>query len=864
MSALPSAFRGWRKYLLLYGGLLLLSHLSLWLFESPVSPGDEAGQRIALKAVSEEGKWTGDKALIAYEYLSAGADAHKPAVVLLPGGPEGPEVFDPLISRLKEDFRLIIPHLPGHARSGEQLPDYSFRALADYSRQLADTLGIANVHLVGYGLGGASAIHWAHDDTSRIRSVTLIASIGVQELELLGGYTLNHAVHGIQLGAVWLLHNAVPHFGLFNALDINVPYAKSYYESDQRPIRSYLKSYKKPMLIVHGTDDPLVPDAVAREHHRIVPQSELQLYKADHEITETHNDSVANDIRMFVESVEAGEARTGENASQKRLAEAAKPFSNVDFARFEGISLMIIMLIIILATLVSEDLTCIGAGLLAARGLIGFWPATLACLTGIFIGDVGLYLAGRFVGRKAIRQAPFKWMISEGDLDKSAEWFKRRGPMIIMASRFLPGSRLPTYFSAGVIRAGFWMFIFYFLLAAVVWTPILVGISQLLGNELLRYFSLYQDYALWAFLALILLLIIIAKAIIPAFSYRGRRFLVSRYRRLTHWQHWPSFLLYMPVFFYILYLGWRYRCPTLFTLANPGIPDGGVAGESKSAILSKFDRQSVAPFITLPGALPEKERLRKAHAFMDQLGLTFPVVIKPDVGERGKGVRIIDNYPQLESIIRESRQKLILQEYIEGQEYGIFYYRFPDSKEGEIFSITIKHLVYVVGDGQSTVEELILADNQAVTLAKYHLNQNREQLYEVPEKGERWPVVRLGTHARGAVFEEGSSLKSGALKETLNNICSSVPGFCFGRMDIKVPTASHLRRGEDIDIIEVNGVTSESTNIYDKHYSLSQGLRILCQQWRLAFEIGAGNREKGAEPPDIKPFLERLYRYLVK
>ncbi|WP_372633896.1 alpha/beta fold hydrolase [Fodinibius sp.] len=521
MSTLLSAFRGWRIYLLLYAVLLLLSHLTLWLFESPVSPGDEADQRIALRAVSEERQLTDDKAVIAYEDLSGGTVAGKPAVVLLPGGPEGPEVFDPLIPRLKEDFRLIIPHLPGHARSGEQLPDYSFRALADYSRQLADTLGIERVHLVGYGLGGASAIHWAHGDTTRIQSVTLIASIGVQELELLGGYTLNHSVHGIQLGAVWLLHNAVPHFGLFQALDINVPYAKSYYESDQRPLRSYLKSYKKPMLIVHGTEDPLVPDAVAREHQRIVPHSTLQLYRADHEITETHDDSVAGDIRMFIERVEAGEARTWEDASQERLAKAAKPFSNVDFARFEGISLMVIMLIIVLATLISEDLACIGAGLLAARGLIGFWPATLACLVGIFIGDVGLYLAGRFVGRKAIRKAPFKWMFSESDLDKSAEWFKRRGPMIIIASRFLPGSRLPTYFSAGVIKAGFWMFIFYFLLAAVVWTPILVGISQLLGNELLRYFSLYQDYALWALLALILLLVIIAKAVIPAFSYRG-------------------------------------------------------------------------------------------------------------------------------------------------------------------------------------------------------------------------------------------------------------------------------------------------------------------------------------------------------
>src|SRR5699024_9723759 len=199
----------------------------------------------------------------------------------------------------------------------------------------------------------------------------------------------------MQLAAVWLLHNAVPHFGLFNALNINVPYAKSYYESDQRPIRSYLRSYEKPMLILHGSEDPLVADAIAREHHRIVPQSSMQLYDADHNLTETHSESVANDLGLFVNKVENGNAPTIADATDERLAEADTPFSNVDFAKFEGISLLIILLIIILFTFISEDLACIGAGLLAARGLIDFWRATFACLTGIFIGNVGLYLAGR-------------------------------------------------------------------------------------------------------------------------------------------------------------------------------------------------------------------------------------------------------------------------------------------------------------------------------------------------------------------------------------------------------------------------------------------------------------------------------------
>src|SRR5699024_3400336 len=423
--------------------------------------------------------------------------AAKPVVMLLPGGPEGPEVFDKLANDLKTKFRVIIPYLPGYGTPKKKLPSYSFKSLGLYTNQLADTLGLDEVHVVGYGLGGASAIHWANRDSAQIASLTLLSSIGVQELELLGSYTLNHAVHSIQLAGVWLLHNAIPHFGLFNALGVNVPYARSFYESDQRPLRSHLRNYRKPMLILHGEDDPLVPAVLAREHHRIVPQSSIVLYQADHDLVETHSDSLSGEITSFIDRVEEGHADSRAYVSSEKLQRASQPFSNIDFAKFKGTSLLILMLIIIISSFISEDLTAIGAGLLAARGLIGFWPAVAACFVGIFIGDVGLYLVGRFIGKKAADKVPFKWIISRDALDQSASCVSRKGPMIIVSSRFLPGSRLPTYFSAGVIGAGFWMFITYFLISAVIWTPLLVGISKLLGNELLRYFTVYKDYALW-------------------------------------------------------------------------------------------------------------------------------------------------------------------------------------------------------------------------------------------------------------------------------------------------------------------------------------------------------------------------------
>ena len=617
------------------------------------------------------------------------------------------------------------------------------------------------------------------------------------------------------------------------------------------------------MLILHGKEDPLVPMAAAEEHHRIVPQSRLQTFQADHDLIQTHSDSVAQSLGHFISDVEVGSAQTATEASQKRIEEAEKPFSNVDFAKFEGVSLLIIMLIIILGTLISEDLTCIGAGLLAARGLIGFWPATLACFIGIFAGDIGLYLAGRVLGRPAVGKAPFKWFISEKDLEKSARWFDARGPAIIIATRFLPGSRMPTYFSAGLIGAGFWMFTFYFLLAAIVWTPMLVGVSKLLGNELMRYFSVYQDYALWVVIGAVISIIMMLKVIIPLFSYKGRRLLVSRYRRLTRWQYWSPIVLYISVTCYIIYLGIKYRCLTLFTATNPAIPDSGFIGESKSDILQLFGDEYTPETGKIPSTLDSEKKVQEIEQYMMNRGLMLPVVLKPDVGERGRDVAIVQNWQSMKKYCQEVSGDIIVQEYVDGEEFGVFYYRRPEEPKGNILSVTQKELPTVEGDGAKTLQQLILEDDRAVSLAKYHLQANEEQLYCVPEEGEEVQIVDIGTHARGAIFTDGRDLITDELRDRMNEICQSVPGYYFGRLDIKAQSPEHLREGKGLKIIEVNGVTSESTIIYDNKYSFFDGQRILMRQWALAFEIGAQNRSRGVVPAKVLGFIKRVFKSLT-
>ncbi len=240
-----------------------------------------------------------------------------------------------------------------------------------------------------------------------------------------------------------------------------------------------------------------------------------------------------------------------------------------------GWELIWTLLLIATATLIREDLACISAGLMVARGTIGLVPAVVASYAGILIGDILLYLAGRYIGQPALGRAPLKWLLREEEVARATHWFSAKGPGLIITSRFLPGSRLPTYFSAGMLGTGFWRFTLYFSVAAALWTPILVGVSALVGNRMFVYYDTFRGYGMMIVVATILLIWLMVKLVIPLFSFRGRRLLLSSFRRKTRWEFWPPYVFYIPVAAYVLFLGLKYRSLTLFTAANPGMPDGG-------------------------------------------------------------------------------------------------------------------------------------------------------------------------------------------------------------------------------------------------------------------------------------------------
>jgi pimeloyl-ACP methyl ester carboxylesterase/membrane protein DedA with SNARE-associated domain len=614
-----------------------------------------------------------DSVDVAYRDVPGSAGATTIPVVLIHGSPGSSEVLKSLMEELGTERRLIAPDLPGFGNSTHDVPDYSFTAHAAYVWELLDKIGVRRVHLVGFSMGGGVVLSMAKSAPERVASVTMLSALNVQEFELLGDYHINHAIHGAQLAGLWLLKTGLPRFGAWNRSDMGVAYARNFYDSDQRPLRGILQNYDGPMLVLHGRSDPRVPIESAREVNRLVPQSELVELPSNHFMVFENPRPLVPPLNGFLGRVESGREATRSTATSDRLARAGMPMEVTDWPKPGFVTLIVTSASLSLGTLVSEDLTSITAGILVAEGRLNLSIAILACFSGIFAGDVLLFLAGRWMGRKALGSPPFSWWFRADSLESASVWLRRNGATAIFLSRFVPGARLPTYFAAGALRTSARTFLLYFLIAAAVWTPLIVGFSAGVGLPFMhsRLFG-KQPLSLKLLVAGTLLFVLIRLGLTLT-TYRGRRSLVRRWRRLTRWEFWPAYVFYAPVFAYMLYLGVRFRGLTLFTAANPAMPAGGFVGESKQEILERLrDMGNAVPHSMLLREGLIETRLNLAKLFLETRGLKFPIVLKPDAGQRGSGVAIIHSLRELEGYLSRANFPVILQEYIPGVEFGIF------------------------------------------------------------------------------------------------------------------------------------------------------------------------------------------------
>lgn len=873
-----------RRGVLVYLALLAISHVVIWRSAAlrAQAPLADAPQTVTIPATTDDGPVASREFTIAWRQWLPESPLDAPPVLLLHGSPGASSNFEGIGPLLAEaGYRAIAIDLPGFGDSTRWAGDYSIRAHAFAALEAMDALEIERAHILGFSMGGGVAI-WMEDlAPERVATLTLLSSVGAQVAEGSGDYYFEHAKYGVGYAMLVAAPEVVPHFGLLGPRSLRHSFIRNFWDTDQRPLATVMQSIETPTLIVHGRHDFLVPAWGAELHRRLIPTSRLVMLDTGHfrdflfndpglsvrhilPFLDRHNEPGAPPIR--------GVADFAPDRASSALYEEIGPFHIKHTTPY-----WLVILAIILGTLISEDATVITVGILIARGQMDFGVGLVGCFLGICAGDGGLWAIGRFAGRRALSWPLIRNWVSESSLERWSQWFNRHAVKAVFVARAVPGLRLPTYLAAGLLARYATRFLFWAVVAALLWTPLLLVLAGLLGQTLLTVLEGTVSGPV-AIVAAVVVILVTLRVVESAFTWTGRRRLVRDLVAFGRPEFWPTWALYLPALPYLAWLSIRNRGPLVFTCLNPGIPHGGgVVGESKMQILDGLhcDPQWISHtrFIAA-GATPE-ERAAEADRLIredERLG-GYPVILKPDESQRGHALKLARSREDVDRYFTDMTRAALVQAYHAGpHEVGVLWSRRPTrdgvSDGGHIFSITRKVFPAIIGDGSSTLERLIWRHPRYRMQAETFLRRHADAAERVIPAGERISLAVAGNHAQGTMFRDGADLITPELEARIDEIARSfegVPGpdgapgrLDYGRFDLRYTSDADLRRGEGFAIIELNGTMSESTNMYDPKKPIWWTYGVLFRQWRRMYRLGAARRRQGVRPMSIRSLLSTV------
>lgn len=312
-------------------------------------------------------------------------------------------------------------------------------------------------------------------------------------------------------------------------------------------------------------------------------------------------------------------------------------------------------------------------------------------------------------------------------------------------------------------------------------------------------------------------------------------------QRLVRWEFWPWRLVYIPVAVYWFFLAIRARGWVFFSAANPCMRFGGLLAYSKSKVNQLVPEKYTPKTVYVDSS----ETILQAISEISEEGLNYPLIVKPDIGERGWGVKIVKTEEDLRHALGSHPGLKLVQEYADlPMELGVMYSRHPDEENGKITSIVIKDFPKVVGDGVRTLQQLIL-DNPR-TRFSYHIHEKRLgfRFNEIPEAGEEIRVVHVGNHMLGTTFYYGNHLIDSELERVFDELAKQISGFYLGRFDLLTASVEEMKKGNFI-VVEVNGVNSEPCHIFHPGRSLFLAWRDLFMHWKRIADISIANHKRG-------------------
>ncbi|WP_321251595.1 hypothetical protein [Psychroserpens sp.] len=322
---------------------------------------------------------------------------------------------------------------------------------------------------------------------------------------------------------------------------------------------------------------------------------------------------------------------------------------------------------------------------------------------------------------------------------------------------------------------------------------------------------------------------------------------INSYTRLklyqvTHWEFWPMWAIYYPLFPVWLYLAMRAKSFFFFNAANPKITNGGMVMESKKEIYDMIPNQFIPKTILITNG----EKLSKIQMAIEEASIEFPFIAKPDIGMKGFGVEKINTIYDLKLYLDKISVNFLIQEYIDfPNEIGVFYVRQPNEKRGKITGIVSKEFLSVTGNGKDSLLNLIKQNPRSHFQLSTLKKKYKKIIHEVLPVGKNFVLVPFGSHTRGARFIDDSNKVTNDILNVVDAICMELPEFHYGRLDIRLNSFEDLAKRKSFSIIEINGAGSEPTHIYDSKHSIFFAWKEIVRHWYMMCKISLKNKEKG-------------------
>lgn len=260
-------------------------------------------------------------------YLDEGAGE---VLLLIHGMGGNSNNWQAMIPALSKKFRVVAPDLLGHGQTDKPRGDYSLGAFAVWLRDFLDALGIPRVTIVGHSLGGGIAMQFAHQHHDYCERLILVSSGG------LGG-EVNPALRLFSVpgsGVLLQLASSKPVLKARKALsalkstdeDLSHHWEAHAALSNPENRQAFLRTLRavvdrrgqavcalnrlhfnatKPVMVISGDQDPVIPIAHAYAAHQAMPHSRLHIIPgvAHHPHT-AQPDTVASLIHDFIDANE--------------------------------------------------------------------------------------------------------------------------------------------------------------------------------------------------------------------------------------------------------------------------------------------------------------------------------------------------------------------------------------------------------------------------------------------------------------------------------------------------------------------------------------------------------------------------------